>query len=258
MLLSIRLASQVSEGSSRVKELIEQLLGLLRDDDENIVRHAVETLREHRCEEVSKALGESLDYVPKSTLTEVIQALLEQEPWNTDKGRRRLLEFLLSHKRLAVRSTASVVLRDELRKSDSSVLAECLRKEESPELLVELLDAVGHGYELLSPSLEELLHHMDKRVRSKAVDGLSKLGKELPSDQLEVLMSDPSNKVRASAVKLRWMRERQSMKDLVLADLGGVDLKRQRCAIYLLGQLKPFDEAAYLPCQWLLHSSIHV
>ncbi len=241
-----------------MEEFIEQLLGLLRDDDENIVRHAIQALREHKTSEVVEALESALADVPEDAIADVVEALLGQEPWSGEGGRRRLLEKLISHERADVRFRGVTLLANELTEDDSETLVTCLEKEDNPEVLATLLGVIDERFEKISPQLEVFLHHVDERVRANAVEVFDKLARLLPKDQLDTLMADPSNRVRANVIKLRWQKEADEMKDLVLKELEATDVKRQRCALYLLGQLRPFVEAAQLLCARLLDSSIHI
>ena len=258
MLQGVSTAHSGGRGSSHVEEFLEQLLGLLRDDDENIVRHAIVALREHKSEEVVKALEEALVDVQEEVLADLVEALLEQEPWCLEGGRRRLLEKLLANERAAVRFTGVSMLSTELHDGDSETIEKSLEKEDNSEVIATLLRVVDERFPSMDKLIERFLHHVDERVRANAVEALGKLGRPLPEDQLETLMADPSNRVRANVVLLRWETERDEMKELVLKELEATDVKRQRCALFLLGKLRPFEEAADLLCKRLVDSSIHI
>ena len=241
-----------------MEEFIEQLLGLLRDDDENIVRHAIAALREHKSEEVVKALEEALADVHEEVVADLVEALLSHEPWSKPGGRRQLLEKLLAHNRAAVRFSGVSLLSTELNDGDTKTLVSSLEKEDNPEVIATLLGVIDERFVSMGELIEGFLHHVDERVRANAVEAMGKIGRSLPEEQLDTLMADPSNRVRANVIMRRWESERLEMKELVLKELEATDVKRQRCALYLLGKLRPFEEAADLLCQRLMDSSIHI
>jgi len=243
-----------------VEDFIAQLVALLADDHESLVRHSVQALLEHRTPDVGGALERALATVPPGAVHDLIEALLLFEPWSAVDGRRRLLSRLLSHDRSCVRFRALTALAVELTAAVGPDVEIWLADERDPEVLATIVGAAGPSLtgDGLKERLTTLLENVDERVRANAVEALDRLGAAIPTERLDVLLEDPSHRVRANVIKFRWKNEPDAMKALVLAELDAADVKRQRCALYLLGVIRPFTEAPRLLCERLFDGSVNL
>lgn len=228
------------------EEFLEQLICLLTDDNEDIVRHALKDIEKHDGSSTASALESALDYIEEGVLPELVSIIMGRaESLGPDSGKECFLT-MIGHHRSAVRHHLILGAGSKYIENDSSKLLHLLKEESSPAVLASLITLVEKdcSSEEICLQIEKLVAHIDSRVRANAVEALDRLSIRPDEKIVEPLLQDSSPRVKANAIKLCWPYEPERMEKIVLGELKSLDVKRQRCALYLLGVLSPIDDVA--------------
>ena len=229
-----------------IEEFVDQLICLLADSDPAIVRHALKDIEKQPFDSIGGPLEEALEYIIEEVIPELVQLILSQtESKGSDYG-REAFERILIHKRAAVRQCLILSRGEEYLRGSGDKIFALLEREDSPEVLASALSLVDMEClsEPIIDSVTRLVSHMDSRVRANAVEAMERLGVQPDPELVTLLLQDPSPRVKANIIKLKWSSEQERMEAIVLEELKSSDIKRQRCALYLLGVLSPFKDVA--------------
>jgi len=240
-------------GESQLDDLLDNLLELLADEDEKIVSHVVRELEGHDRERVEEALLGALPTIVEGAIDDTLGALARFERWSGPRGGRALLHRAYGYNRAIVRTKALRLLGVHLLVDDQELLLGYVAKEEDASVLSALFDCLDERFET-EAVVEVVLPHLESiesRVRAKAVDVLLRHDAQNLESRLDILLDDPVALVRANAIRVLWKSDPVRMRTLILKEFGSPDIKRQQCALSLLGELVPFEDAPGLLIQRL-------
>jgi HEAT repeat protein len=231
---TVNKAAAPPPGAYSLHEFIQNLLELLNDEDQNIVRYTARELRDYDTSEVRDGLLSRLQACPPQCVPEMVATL---ESFRGEEAAQLFFE-LSSTASAEVRAAAIDRLGSHLGEADFVRVWALLEAERDPRCVASLLSLLGR----LSPRLEpgQLAPHLasaDARVRANALELLGRLPVSPDAALIQPLLEDVAPRVRANAMKLLWPTQGESLWKRLQEELESRDERRELSAIYLLGQI---------------------
>ncbi len=154
---------------------------------------------------------------------------------------------LLRHEKRELKFNAAVALAELVDESCVNVLLQKIELERDMNVKATLVKALGNiKAEWIIKEIFTYLEHDNARIRSNALESLAGFDQQEVTDKIRQCVSDPNNRVSATAIKLLCERNEKSGFHHLDIMMRSSDFFRRASAIWIIGELQDLDRVDYV------------